>query len=411
MTTKLGRLVLITCLAWSTQIARAESLVEPFLVKGQLAEGAIALQARLKAEPQDDQARFGLGVIQFLQTFEHLGTSLYRHGLRTERALLGAPWSPSPLVPQNPTPEELSHAQLRKILQTILDDLKQVETTLATVKDPQVKLPLPVDQMKVDLFGLRHPVDARMVMSLNAPQLPIRPAPFYVAFDRGDVNWLRGYCHIVSAFVEGILAVDTQELFECSAHLFFEKVTTPHTFLLEGERAFSSVTRFDQAMISDVIAFLHLWRYPVKEPERMLSALSHLEAALGQAREMWKHYQSETDDDREWIPNPRQTGVMGMKITAEMVELWLSTLDEADLILQGKRLVPFWRHGESGTGLNFRRVFTEPKTLDPFLWWQGTAATPYLEKGPLSKLSDRELQTRLNTIFGSNFFRFAFWVN
>ena len=61
-------------------------LAEQYLLDGKLAEGARALEGRLKEAPKDDQARFGLGVLQFLQTFEHLGAGLYKYGLRTEKA-------------------------------------------------------------------------------------------------------------------------------------------------------------------------------------------------------------------------------------------------------------------------------------------------------------------------------------
>ena len=53
-------------------------------------------------------------------------------------------------------------------------------------------------------------------------------------------------------------------------------------------------------------------------------------------------------------------------------------------LLAGKRLLPFWR-GDPSRGVNLRRVFTEPRPFDLVLWVQGTAATPYLEKGPLTK--------------------------
>ena len=58
-----------------------------------------------------------------------------------------------------------------------------------------------------------------------------------------------------------------------------------------------------------------------------------------------------------------------------------------------------------------RRVFTEPRTLDPFLWLQGTAATPYLEKGPITHFATREFFTRVNETFGTNFVGFMFWFN
>src|SRR5215472_14199534 len=61
---------LVTSLLIS-QTAAAAPLAEKYLLEGKLTEGAKALQERLKESPKDDQARFGLGMVQFLQTFEH----------------------------------------------------------------------------------------------------------------------------------------------------------------------------------------------------------------------------------------------------------------------------------------------------------------------------------------------------
>ncbi len=62
---------------------------------------------------------------------------------------------------------------------------------------------------------------------------------------------------------------------------------------------------------------------------------------------------------------------------------WQEFLGEAERILAGKKLLPFWR-GDAKRGINLRRVFTEPRTLDLVLWIQGTAALPYLEAGEIS---------------------------
>ena len=43
---------------------------------------------------------------------------------------------------------------------------------------------------------------------------------------------------------------------------------------------------------------------------------------------------------------------------------------------------------------------------------QGTAATPYLEKGTITDLADPKTIDRLNRVFGgARFFGFAFWFN
>ena|SRR5215470_4197164 len=60
-----------------------------------------------------------------------------------------------------------------------------------------------------------------------------------------------------------------------------------------------------------------------------------------------------------------------------MVSAWLDLMSQADNILKGKLLIAFWR-GEDGRGLNVRKVFLEPRTLDLVLWLQGPGAAPYL---------------------------------
>ena len=106
---------------------------------------------------------------------------------------------------------------------------------------------------------------------------------------------------------------------------------------------------------------------------------------LALSRESWKFYLAEDDNDHEWIPNPKQTGVIpGVTVTEEMVKGWTITfLDEADEILAGRKLIPFWRDA-GGRGINLRRVFVEPRDFDLVLWVQGTAAAPYLEAGELT---------------------------
>jgi hypothetical protein len=412
----------IPALAWAIRMslaagpaAGATPLAEKYLLEGKLTEGAKALQERLKESPQDDQARFGLGVLQFLQTFEHLGGNLYKYGLRTEKSFLRPPPQVKEFLPQNPNPEKLTYAAARQIVKTFLDDLVRAEATLAQVKDPAVKLPLHVGLIKIDPFGQGKPISAAFLFGQIGGSADARQAAekFVIGFDRGDVSWLRGYCHILAAVSELLLAVDGRRAFECGAHLLFEKVDTPHTFLLENRREFDNAGPRDVPLWSDVISFFHqMTRLPIEEPARTKAALAHLEAGLAQAKEMWKFILEETDDDNEWIPNPKQTGVLGVKVTQEIVDAWRETLDEAEQVIKGEKLLPFWR-GKGERGVNLRRVFTEPRTFDPIEWAQGTAATPYLEKGSLTKFADPRVGDRLNKVFGGPFafVGFGFWFN
>jgi hypothetical protein len=219
------------------------------------------------------------------------------------------------------------------------------------------------------------------------------------------VHWLHGYCHLLSALPEMVLAYDATELFNATAHMFYAKVETPHAYLNDGVKVADFGVGVD---IADAVAFVHLLNLPVKEPQRMTAALEHLQGMTAQSRESWALILAETDDDNEWVPNPRQSTVLGqVRVTDEMVNGWMQFLDEADAVLAGKKLIPFWRSAD-GRGVNLRRVFTEPARFDLVLWVQGTAATPYLEKG---ELTTRDTWRRFQRVFGGDFLTFAVWFN
>jgi len=151
---------------------------------------------------------------------------------------------------------------------------------------------------------------------------------------------------------------------------------------------------------------------PLQEPDRLMAAHGHLKSMLQMSRDMWTFYGAETDDDREWIPNPTQTGVLRVRVTSEMQKTWLATVEEAELVLDGKRLVPFWRGADPQRGINLRRVFLELKEFDIPLWIQGTAAAPFLENGETTGFANPETLRRINEQFrGPNFIGFAFWFN
>ena len=90
-----------------------------------------------------------------------------------------------------------------------------------------------------------------------------------------------------------------------------------------------------------------------------------------------------------------------------MVAGWHDFLNEAEALLLGEKLVPFWR-GDGAKGVNLKRAFDEPRTFDLVLWIQGTAAQPYLEDG---QLTTKETWVRLQGVFRGEFIGFALWLN
>jgi hypothetical protein len=406
-------LIFVTCLAAPPRAAaEGPPLAEQYLVHGKLAEGATALAAALKANPKDAQARFGLGTIQFVKAVERMMQSFHRFGLRPDPSGGNIPFVRMP-VPQNQDPKPIRYADLRMIFQEWNDDLRKAEATLAAVDDPGVKLPLHFGQVRLDFDGDGKATDDEVLWKIyarlngQAQVTPDQVQKLLITFDRGDVAWLRGYCHLLMSFGEFYLAHDGKELFDHTAHLFFARPETPFAFLRGGQAEGENRLGFGQ--FADMIAVIHLLRLPVTEPQRMSAVLEHLKTMLALSRESWRFYMAEDDNDHEWIPNPKQTGVIpGVTVTEEMVKGWTVTfLDEADEILAGRKLIPFWR-GAGGRGINLRRVFLEPREFDLVLWVQGTAAAPYLEAG---ELTTPEVWRRLQRIFRGEFLGFAIWFN
>lgn len=161
--------------------------------------------------------------------------------------------------------------------------------------------------------------------------------------------------------------------------------------------------------IMDAVTFLHLLNFPLLEGPRLEVARQHLLRVISLSRRNWNCILAESDDRYEWIPSPKQRGVVpNTRVTPEMVTSWRAFLDESEAILQGRLLVPFWRSDERGRGVNLSKAFSQPQDFDAILWLQGTAATPYLEEGPITSV---DFWRRLNSAFRGNFLGFALWFN
>jgi hypothetical protein len=390
-------------------------LVDKFLEEGKLAEGETALLEQLKSAPHDDQSRFGLGFLQVMQAIEGLGQDLYKYGLRDpSRGRFKGSRFHWP-IPINARAETLTYTKAREMLERFRKNLSKAEETMSPISDPNVTLPLHCGMIHLDLVGNRASIKEGALWNLYAVlnnNLDIKPEQaesFYIKFDRGDVHWLRGYCHLLMAMCDSFLAYDWQETFNCSAHLFFQKVESPYKFLSKGKHGHRAIGPIDDIPeVLDLIAIIHTIRWNLSEPQRMESALHHYQEVIAQSKESWKWIMAETDDDHEWLPNPNQTGVMPqMRVSQEKVTSWLAMMDQFDKLLKGETLIPFWR-GDEHRGINLRKVFLNPRPFDLVLWVQGSAAAPYLEEG---KTVDKAVFGKLMNDFGHEFPFFALWFN
>jgi len=147
--------------------------------------------------------------------------------------------------------------------------------------------------------------------------------------------------------------------------------------------------------------------FDLVEPERMPWARQHLLEMVRQSRLSWELVQQEADNDREWIPNPKQSSVVGLSVTADQVKSWQRVMDELDAVLKGTKLIPHWRLRE-GVGINLKQVFESPRGFDLVMWAHGGAALPYAQAG---EVVTQQTANTLTAAFGGQLFLFAVWFN
>lgn len=409
---------------------------------------------RLAASPGDAAAQFALGTAQFLGAVEGLGLALYQHGLTP---LFGAnrfgipgvtdlPFLRIP-VAENPAPQPFSAAAFREMLTGFGAQLAEAEASLAAVPVGPVALPLDVGLIRLDMNGDGKAQDTESLLVIigeisgvwsDNPSLAVR-------FDESDVPWLRGYSHLLGGVTDILLAHDWTETIEQTFQSAFpasplaaqplnaalpallqaleqaqaagdcdypDWVLQPTPEQQAREDRFyacqSLAAPLEYGGIGDLVAFVHLFRWPVVEPARLSAARQHFLSMITLSRQSWALILAEIDDDKEWLSGPRQRGPFSnMRVTDETVAGWMGFLDQAEGVLEGRYLIPHWRFDNS-QGINIRRMFEEPRTLDPILLITGSGAIPYIDTGPLAPGST--LDTGLSLLDGGMLAYFL-WFN
>lgn len=397
-------------------------------------QGAATLaQARISADSTDRQAWFALGAAQFLQAVEGLGQDLYDHGLVHPVVVSGFGPTISDLpflrfpVPENPAPTPLTPQALRDIVSRFNSQLLTAEATLAQVPKGALSLPLDVQRIALDYDqdGKAAATESLPFLIAAIANVELRPKFPVVGFDESDVPWLRGYAHLLAGITDSLLAYDFSQTVEQTFHAAFPQSDLPSSPLnaqvesLERQYAenrtqegdcwdysydpYDSVTSPEEAAdterrescvtartaleygsLADVIAFIHLMRWPVTEPARLLTAREHFLSMIALSRESWALILGETDDQAEWVPGPKQTSLFPrMRVDDRILAGWMDFLDQAEGVLEGRLLLPHWRFDRS-QGVNLRKMFEQPQTLDPVMILAGPGAIPFMEKGPLA---------------------------
>lgn len=414
--------------------------IQPLLDRGALQEAADALQDHLQKEPADQTAQLALGSTRLLRAVEHLGQNWYRYGQARDSDIPFLRLE----VPANHQPEPITYDQFRAVLQQMVDDLRLADEALAQVTDGQVKLPLRLTSIHLDFDRDGKPGAGESLASVigqflgpaalgggpnfqqvedgvGVPLDAARPGAavdgrgpqMVIAFDHADALWMRGYTHLLRSMLEFILAYDHEPVWHVSAHYLFPRAEIRHAFIQEEVRRRQQNERddffmFEPNVILDAIAAIHLTQFKLQDADRVRRSHEHLKQMVGLSRQMWLAAKAETDDDREWIPNPNQKGVLQVPVNQDMVVAWGDFLDELDAVLDGEKLIPFWRGTNPRRGVNLKRAMLEPGDVDLLLWIHGQGAMEYVELG---EVSSEETWRRFQRVFRGEFFGFAMWFN
>jgi hypothetical protein len=323
------------------------SEAEKFLHEGRFADGEVALLLSLDANPKDDNIRFGLAVVQLMRTVVDLGKSLHDYGLTNKNSW--ATFTRLP-VPKNENPSTINYRELNQMVDLFRVGLSKVEATLAEIKDENVKLHLRLSSIQFDFSGKPEErvklIDILKVLNNGrAFDFQKKNPELRIHFDRGDVAWLRAYCHLLSAIAHCYLAPDQEIGFEQRMKGLFPRIESSDRGKVEN------------------------WSQDVKIVDRSRLRMARLDLiSVAQLnRETWRFIRAETDDDFEWLPNTKQTDQLSLPVTDRQIDAWLAALKEVEDLFKGECLLPgeilalvVYKKDYTGRGLNFKTLFDDP---------------------------------------------------
>jgi hypothetical protein len=346
------------------------------------AAGLAATEARLAALPAPtDEERFALGGVRFLGAVEQ---ALHRRWtMGTLPGLSGIPFFSLP-IPENPNPPPFQPAMIADIFRDATARMPGVSAPLAEIPDDSpFGLEIDLADLWFDIDGNKIRDAGENVLDVIGPMLlgwrwserdPATPAPV-VRFDVADAAWLSAYSHFIAGFGNTLLAYDP---------------TTPITEV-KGARAQLDALRWgqhDDMMIPDEQDWIDIAAVVLRtlnqtpDKAHAADALTAYLAMIDDNRIFWRRADAESDNDREWIPNARQTAALGFTLPPDTSTVWQAVLADAEAVLRGTRLVPYLWLGDDA-GVNVGRMFSDPRPIDLPMWIQGLGALPYIEKGPL----------------------------
>lgn len=359
----------------------------------------------LKSRKSDPAAQFELGIVEAMRAIEAIYQYRYKH---FPEQLPMTPGGMSRDLPDNPD-VKFDPAFLENAMTDALVHLAVAQKALESASGEDFEVVLNPDDfwLDIDSNGVRSDNEALVIYlaEMLGDRRNQRAAQENgamvgdIRFDMADADWALAYVHTLSGMAEIVLSMDPTP--------GITQITEGREALFKDRRA-ADIMGFDQEI--DMIAALFMVLRGTPDKTRTRKAHGHFMSMVDSNRNFWRRVMEETDNDREWLPNPNQDSVFGVPVNAEIASGWQNVLSEVEDILEGDTLVPFWRLDSDTNqyGLNMKKIFMDPPETDVILLLQGGVLAPYLEKGPIADMGALEAFEELT---GRQSFLFAAWFN
>lgn len=371
--------------------------------------GLAATETRLSALPTPTEDEIlALGAVQFLRAIEGSFQTRWTYGMTDRSGML--PLLRLPLD-DNPAAKPFAPPVVAQIFTKAEADLSRAIATFSTLPDTSpaaLELNLGDIWFDVNSNATRDAgedlaaVVGTVAMGVSPAEMGVAPDPLpSIRFDIADAAWATAYAHLLSGVAETILAYDPTEPLT-------RVITARKSMAAFGPPPPSFLTGMDRMPDEiDLIAMVLETLRQTPDAAHAAKAHGHFLQMIQQNRRFWTLVKAETDDRQEWLPNARQHSGTGMSLPPDTAAHWQAVLDDAEALLTGEKLIPYWRTGDQG-GVNLEKLFLEPAPQDVAGWIQGWAALPYLQKGPLVS---GESWSEFEAMLGGDAMLFAIWLN
>ncbi len=348
--------------------------------------GIAATETRLEqVKAPTDADRFALGGVRFLATIEHALQTRWRVGLTESLGMIPLLRLP---IAENPAPPPMDPRTIPTLFAEVVTGMDAARMPLSGIpatSDFGVELDLSSVWFDVNANGARDAGED--LLDIAGPMIlgwewqarePGATGPV-IRFDAADAAWLSAYTHLLAGIAEVVLAYDPTASIDR-----MQKANAAALALSDppGTGGFESVYDREFGAFTDIAYVILDALHQTPDKARAASAHAHFLKMVADNRDFWVRVAAETDNDREWLPNDAQTSAMGIEVPPATGAHWMAVLDDAEALLKGEKLAPWWRVN-GAAGIDIGRLFLDPRPVDLPGWIQGAAVTPYLRKGTL----------------------------